>query len=68
MCGIFCLLNSRETQELIETNFYKSKARGPEKSILYNDEENKLFIGFHRLAINGLDEISDQPMTINNIT
>lgn len=68
MCGIFCLLNSKEDEESISTNFYKSQGRGPEKSTLYIDEKNNLFFGFHRLAINGLDKISDQPMTINNIT
>ena len=29
--------------------------------------ENDMFIGFHRLAINGLDETSNQPFFINNV-
>ena len=63
MCGIFALLNadSRLTNEIINNAFYKAQSRGPElsKSITPCIACN---IGFHRLAINGLNTDSDQPM------
>ena len=63
MCGIFALLNadSRLNFEIIESAFNKGQSRGPERSrsispcIACN-------IGFHRLAINGLNTESDQPL------
>tara|TARA_B100000963_G_scaffold309187_1_gene285029 strand:- start:2053 stop:3747 length:1695 start_codon:yes stop_codon:yes gene_type:complete len=63
MCGIFALLNadSKLNNKDIETAFYQAQSRGPELSrsispcIACN-------IGFHRLAINGLNADSDQPM------
>jgi len=44
----------------------KGKNRGPEFSDLQHISMNAIF-GFHRLAINGLDDISNQPITIDNI-
>ena len=43
--------------------FNKGKHRGPEstETAIYNN----LLLGFHRLAINGLDDISNQPIIIN---
>ena len=63
MCGIFALLNYNEITPKIIQNFSKGVNRGPENSIiqLYNNN----IIGFHRLAINGLDSISNQPFEIN---
>lgn len=78
MCGIFAyLINENDntielhnnTYKNIEENFMIGKQRGPEYSKLhpYNiDSNHKLLLGFHRLAINGLDEISHQPFHINN--
>ena len=71
MCGIFALLNY-STEKIdgnkIQTEFYKGINRGPEKSSLdFNDHLN-IVKGFHRLAINGLDDISNQPITINSYT
>ena len=68
MCGIFAILNQE-----INNNIYKSfllgKKRGPENSIIIaGDESNNIILGFHRLAINGLDSISNQPINLNNIT
>ena len=68
MCGIFAILNQE-----INNNIYKSfllgKKRGPENSIIIaGDEFNNIILGFHRLAINGLDSISNQPISLNNIT
>ena len=69
MCGIFCLLNSNEQEpSFVNRQFDKCKSRGPEKSTLHYDKEMGIYLGFHRLAINGLDIISHQPMTIDNIT
>jgi len=69
MCGIFILLNGRDNipDEIINESFNKGKSRGPEYSELKKIEEN-LLLGFHRLAINGLDNNSNQPMCIDGIT
>jgi asparagine synthase (glutamine-hydrolysing) len=45
----------------------KGQKRGPEFSELKEIDNNLLF-GFHRLAINGLNDNSNQPMTIDGIT
>ena len=68
MCGIFALLNNVDTMPLsfIEEQFQKGKGRGPEFSELKNIMIKTLF-GFHRLAINGLNAESNQPIIINDI-
>ena len=70
MCGIFLYYNNAQFTDdyynnIINKEFMKGQHRGPENSqtLLYN----KFFFGFHRLAINGLDEISNQPFNIDNI-
>ena len=68
MCGIFALLNNGcFDRQYIKECFEKGKSRGPEYSefLELNDNAN---IGFHRLAINGLNDKSNQPMSIDNIT
>jgi len=70
MCGIFALLNSINTgilnNKLIEEQFYKGKQRGPEYSKLeYNYLQ--MCLGFHRLAINGLNIQSNQPIVYKDI-
>ena len=70
MCGIFALLNNINTRLLnntiIEEQFYKGKQRGPEYSKLeYN--YLKMCLGFHRLAINGLNIQSNQPIVYEDI-
>ena len=69
MCGIFALLNNENCipDDLIERQFEKGKNRGPEFSTLQNVSLKTKF-GFHRLAINGLNTESNQPIKINNIT
>lgn len=69
MCGIFSLLNNQDcyTPEEINKSFMKGQNRGPEFSELKEIDNNLLF-GFHRLAINGLNSNSNQPMTIDGIT
>jgi len=63
MCGIFATINETITPFIIE-NFNKSHLRGPEFSTIKQYEQ--IILGFHRLAINGLDEISNQPFDIFN--
>ena len=62
MCGIFALLNETNISNAL-LEFNKGKHRGPEstETAIYNN----LLLGFHRLAINGLDDISNQPIIIN---
>ena len=69
MCGIFGVLNNRQTfnDKLVKTAFDKGSYRGPEDSQLACYSE-KLVLGFKRLAINGLNSASSQPMTIGNVT
>lgn len=68
MCGIFALLNNYNHLSLpfIEEQFQKGKNRGPEYSKLTNVMMHVLF-GFHRLAINGLNDNSNQPIIHNDI-
>ena len=68
MCGIFAYIkNNNEfiNEEFIKKQFEKGKSRGPESSKII--KFNNLFLGFHRLAINGLNQESNQPMCIDNI-
>lgn len=67
MCGIFALLNNSEhSEEIIQNEFKKGENRGPEFSKLDNSF-NSLILGFHRLAINGLNNESNQPLIIDNV-
>ena len=66
MCGIFALLNNTSNNLTnIQNEFIKGKNRGPEYSKLNN--YLKMIFGFHRLAINGLNDESNQPLIINDI-
>jgi len=72
MCGIFALLNNNNNniyiidQLIIKEQFYKGKKRGPEYSKL-EYSYMKMVLGFHRLAINGLNNQSNQPIVYNDI-
>lgn len=66
MCGIFAIFHSHEELSLIQQQFMLGKRRGPETSAFRTVDEG--FIGFHRLAINGLDTESNQPLDIDNCT
>ena len=67
MCGIFSLLNNNIIDtNIVQTSFEKGKKRGPEFSKL-STVDILCDFGFHRLAINGLNEISNQPIIIDNI-
>jgi len=73
MCGIFSLLNiekdngSQFSSEFINQQFMKGVARGPEHSVITYYGSKAIF-GFHRLAINGLDKESNQPIENDHIT
>jgi asparagine synthase (glutamine-hydrolysing) len=67
MCGIFTLLNHTQTKltnEIIEEQAKKAQSRGPDSSKIYIN--NKIFLAFYRLAINGLNKKSEQPLKYNN--
>jgi asparagine synthase (glutamine-hydrolysing) len=70
MCGIFALLNTDNDDnienKIIEEQFYKGKRRGPEYSKL-DYSYLKMILGFHRLAINGLNSESNQPIVFKDI-
>ena len=67
MCGIFALLNYYQyNNDIIQKEFNKGKNRGPEFSKL-DFSYLKMVLGFHRLAINGLNDESNQPLVIDNI-
>ena len=68
MCGIFALLNNRDTfnENQVNNAFMNGVNRGPEFSEITNLSKN-LTLGFHRLAINGLNTTSNQPMWIDGI-
>ena len=53
-------------ENIIQCSFEKGKRRGPETSKLRKFADN-VTLGFHRLAINGLDEKSDQPIHVDGV-
>jgi len=57
MCGIFALVHS--TQEPSDA-FKTGSKRGPEMSEMIHVRDH--YLGFHRLAINGLNKAANQPM------
>ena len=67
MCGIFALLNYYNySLDEINNEFMKGQSRGPESSKL-DTNYMKMVLGFHRLAINGLNEDSNQPLVVNDV-
>jgi asparagine synthase (glutamine-hydrolysing) len=72
MCGIFLMLNNGLemgqtvfSKGFIQDAFERGSRRGPESSKLIYPM-SQIIAGFHRLAINGLDDLSMQPIWINN--
>ena len=66
MCGIFAVLNGEKKNiQFYTKQFLKGNNRGPEDSKFISF--HNVFLGFHRLAINGIDFMSNQPLNINNI-
>jgi asparagine synthase (glutamine-hydrolysing) len=69
MCGIFAILNNEGRSlnyDFILEQFNKGMGRGPEHSI-YKNVMIKVDYGFHRLAINGLNSESNQPIIIGDV-
>jgi len=63
MCGIFCYFTASSASTSQETLQEKASClahRGPDENKEYKDEH--VYMNFHRLAINGLDSRSGQPM------
>ena len=69
MCGIFAILNKDVLQysvECVNKSFMLGQHRGPENSVLKSVMIGADY-GFHRLAINGLNDNSNQPICLDNI-
>ena len=67
MCGIFAILGKQNYGlEEIENAFNNGMHRGPEYSKI--KKLNKVILGFHRLAINGLNAESHQPINIDSVS
>jgi asparagine synthase (glutamine-hydrolysing) len=67
MCGITAFINAMKslTSKQMDICHNKAKHRGPESTnVIYKTED--VYLGFHRLAINGLDEISNQPFELED--
>ena len=78
MCGIFAYITNTDNinkptniynEKAITRSFNKGKSRGPESSQILTKQyhDTFVFLGFHRLAINGLDQTSNQPMCIDDV-
>ena len=67
MCGIFAYINAKidPVKLSLIKHIEKNNKRGPEVE-KYSLYDNRIFLAFHRLAINGLDESGDQPLVIDN--
>lgn len=68
MCGIFFYLGKNNNFPKIYNEFMKSRVRGPDNSHIIIEQvnnDNDIFIGFHRLMINDLTYNGDQPMFYN---
>jgi asparagine synthase (glutamine-hydrolysing) len=63
MCGILALIH--DNSEEAKVSFMKGQHRGPDHSSWVHSDPVSL--GFHRLAINGLDDASNQPFEKNGI-
>ena len=65
MCGIFCHISDNSSNLELKSNFERIQKRGPDYSILQHI--NNITLGFHRLAINDLSDLGNQPFSDNNI-
>lgn len=69
MCGIFANLSHNTPDlEILKENGLKCQHRGPDetKELYIPDENKNIYMMFHRLAINGLNPESGQPLTLKN--
>ena len=69
MCGIFALLSKNYASKYNLAELFKNLAfiqgRGPDSTKILAVNKN-VFYGFHRLAINDLSILGDQPMRIHD--
>ena len=65
MCGIFALINNNNDADVTSAEFKKGEKRGPEFSVI--KQFANVTFGFHRLAINGLNNTSNQPIISDDI-
>jgi len=69
MCGIFALLSrnyaSKYNGHQLMKQFNAIQSRGPDKSCTLPINSN-VFFGFHRLSINDLSELGDQPFSFES--
>jgi asparagine synthase (glutamine-hydrolysing) len=73
MCGIFAYISktngtgSTHIGSILKREFNKGRSRGPESSSFIKLNNKNIWLGFHRLAINGLNNESNQPFCISGI-
>ena len=65
MCGIMAVLYSTVPSTQLTELFFKGQHRGPDNS--QTVELENAWLGFHRLAINGLDDSSNQPFQMDDV-
>ena len=71
MCGIFAYISKGEYDiDLVKGQGQKCSHRGPDntRETLYQNTYYNIFFQFHRLAINGLHETSNQPFEIGHLS
>lgn len=64
MCSIFCCTTKRIDKAKMNECFYKTISRGPDMTAI--DETPSGYMGFHRLAIMGLNAEGMQPFWVGN--
>ena len=68
MCGIFAVFNNKKANDvLLKKGFLQANGRGPESTTYEKNTDLGYTLGFLRLAINGLDANSEQPLNIDGI-
>jgi len=66
MCGIFAAIDTKKDKNFLFPYYNKIQHRGPDSSI-YQEINKRTHFGFHRLAINGLNQESNQPFYIDGV-
>jgi asparagine synthase (glutamine-hydrolysing) len=61
MCGIFCYIGNKYDYNIITQQFFKTRYRGPDNSVMQK-LNNNLYFGFHRLCINDVSNYANQPL------
>ena len=68
MCGIFCYYGKTYSYKELFDNFILTKHRGPDDTHVPEKlPETDIWLGFHRLSINGTDSDSNQPLIKSNV-